>query len=186
MKVLPTELPDVLIVEPTVFKDTRGFFLEAYRQDVYARAGIDAVFVQDNSSRSVQGTLRGLHAQLARPQGKLVRVVEGEIFDVIVDIRRGSPTYKKWVGVRISASDFRQIWIPAGFAHGFLTLSAEAEVDYKVTDFYDPAGELRLLWNDPDIGIQWPAGNYVISEKDRAAKRLRELEPTLPLYRQGF
>lgn len=185
MKVIQTDLSGVLVLEPKVFKDDRGFFLESYRSELYATHGIKASFVQDNHSRSAQGTLRGLHAQLRRPQSKLVRVVSGEIFDVVVDIRKGSPTFKRWIGVTLSADNFKQIWVPAGFAHGFYTLSSVADVEYKVTDYYDPGGELHLRWDDPEIGVQWPAGERILSGKDVNGKSLKELLPELPVYSPG-
>ena len=169
-----------MLVEPLVHRDARGFFLETYHRDKYAAGGIDAAFVQDNHSRSGRGTLRGLHAQVRRPQGKLIRCVEGEIFDVAVDIRRGSPSYGRWVGARISAEDFRQLWIPPGFAHGFCVLSDVAQVEYKCTELYDPADEVAIAWNDPDIGIDWPIADPLVSETDGRAPRLREVAARLP------
>ena len=175
MKILPTDLPGVLIVEPEVFRDTRGFFLETYHRQKYHDAGIPEVFVQDNHSRSARGTLRGLHAQLQYPQGKLVRAIQGEIFDVAVDIRPESTTYMRWVGICVSAENFRQVYVPPGFAHGFCVLSAIAEVEYKCTDFYDPKDELGIVWNDPEIGIDWPVEEPVLSDRDRNATRLAEV-----------
>ena len=160
-------------------RDARGFFLETYHRDKYAAGGITAAFVQDNHSRSVRGTLRGLHAQLARPQGKLIRVVEGEIHDVALDIRRGSPTFGRTVGVRLSGEDFRQLWIPPGFAHGFCVLSEVAHVEYKCTELYDPADEISILWNDPDLGIDWPIRDPIVSAKDSRAPRLRDVAPRI-------
>lgn len=156
MQFLPTEIPDVLIVEPAVFGDERGFFMETYREERFNQMGIRVRFVQDNHSGSRQGVLRGLHYQIIRPQGKLVRVVVGEVFDVAVDIRRSSPTFGRWVGARLSAQNRRQIWIPPGFAHGFYVLSEWAEIIYKASDYYAPEGDRTLLWNDPTIGIDWP------------------------------
>jgi dTDP-4-dehydrorhamnose 3,5-epimerase len=182
MRVLPTDLPDVLIIEPTVYRDNRGFFLETYHARRYREAGIAVSFVQDNHSRSIRGTLRGLHAQHQHLQGKLVRVLQGEVFDVAVDIRRGSPTFGRWVGVSLSAENFRQCYIPPGFAHGFCVVSDIAEVEYKCTDFYDPTDELGVLWNDPDIGIAWPVREPILSAKDRSASRLAELTEILPCY----
>jgi dTDP-4-dehydrorhamnose 3,5-epimerase len=156
MKFLPTEIPEVLIVEPAVFGDERGFFMETYREERFAQLGIQARFVQDNHSGSRQGVLRGLHYQIVQPQGKLVRVVAGEVFDVAVDIRRNSPTFARWVGVCLSAQNRRQIWVPPGFAHGVYVLSEWAELFYKTSDYYSPQGERTLLWNDPAIGIDWP------------------------------
>jgi dTDP-4-dehydrorhamnose 3,5-epimerase len=183
MKFVETELPGVIVIEPDVHRDGRGFFLETYHTRKYAEGGIPATFVQDNHSRSVRGTLRGLHAQRRRPQGKLVRVLQGEIFDVVVDIRRGSPTFGRWIGVNLSAENFRQCYIPPNFAHGFCVTSDWAESEYKCTDFYDPADEIRLLWNDPDLGIGWPVTAPLLSEKDRAAQPLTALMDRLPAYR---
>lgn len=177
MKVTPTRLPQVLLLEPRVFGDSRGFFFESWNEREFAGAGIHARFVQDNHSRSAKGVLRGLHYQLHRPQGKLIRVIAGEIFDVAVDIRRGSPDFGKWEGVRLAAESHRMLWIPAGFAHGFCVLSDFAEVLYKATDYYAPEHERCLLWNDPEIGIAWPLeGAPVLSAKDAAAVRLRNAE----------
>ena len=167
MKLIPTSLPGVLIIEPRVFRDERGFFLETYHAQRYREAGLDAAFVQDNHSRSMRGTLRGLHWQAERPQGKLVRVLVGEIYDVAVDIRPDSPTFGKWVGFTLSADNFRQAWIPPGFAHGFCVTSDVAEVEYKCTDFYDPPSERGLIWNDPEVGIVWPIQDPILSERDK-------------------
>ena len=184
MRFHPTAFPEVVVVEPDVYRDPRGFFLETYHAGKYREAGIGATFVQDNLSRSVRGILRGLHAQRRHPQGKLIRVVEGEIFDVAVDIRRGSPTFARWVAVRLSGENFRQCYVPPGFAHGFCVLSDQVVVEYKVTDFYDPADEIGLLWSDPDLAIQWPITAPVLSAKDGAAQRLRDLMEILPVYRE--
>ncbi|MCB9890322.1 MAG: dTDP-4-dehydrorhamnose 3,5-epimerase [Planctomycetes bacterium] len=178
-----TELPGVLRIKPRVFGDARGFFVETWQRERYAHAGIDLAFVQDNHSRSKHGTLRGLHLNCEKPQGKLVRCVEGEIFDVAVDVRRGSPHYRQWVGVTLSADNFEQIWVPPGFAHGFLVLSDIAQVEYKVTDVYWPQGDLNLRWDDPDLGIDWPldrlTGTPLLSDQDAGAASLRDLEPRL-------
>jgi dTDP-4-dehydrorhamnose 3,5-epimerase len=183
MEVRPTALPGVLVVAPAVRRDGRGFFLETWHRERYRAAGIDGDFVQDNHSRSAPGTLRGLHAQLRRPQGKLVRAVEGEIFDVAVDIRRGSPTFGRWTSEVLSAENFHQLWVPPGFAHGFCVLSqGEAQVEYKCTALYDPADELTLAWNDPQLGIAWPAAGPVLSPRDAAAPRLTEVLDRLPRY----
>jgi dTDP-4-dehydrorhamnose 3,5-epimerase len=185
MRVLPTELPGVLLVEPTVVSDARGFFVESWQRDRFAAAGIAGPFVQDNHSRSAPWTLRGLHAQLRQPQGKLVRAVEGEIFDVAVDIRRGSPTFGRWAGALLSAENFRQLWVPPGFAHGFLVTRGPAQVLYKATDFYAREDEIAIAWSDPAIGVAWPlpAGvEPVLSDKDRTAPALAELEARLPVY----
>ncbi len=177
MKVIPTRLAEVLLIEPRVFGDERGFFFESWNEREFERAGIHARFVQDNHSRSVRGVLRGLHYQLRQPQGKLVRVISGEIFDVAVDIRRSSPAFGKWEGFRLVAESHRMLWIPVGFAHGFSVLSDFAEVLYKTTDFYAPEHERCLLWNDPEIGIAWPLqGAPVLSAKDAAGVRLRDAQ----------
>jgi dTDP-4-dehydrorhamnose 3,5-epimerase len=180
MKVHPCELPEVLIVEPDVYRDERGFFLEAYHQRKYAELGIVGPFVQDNHSFSRKSALRGLHAQVQRPQGKLVRAVAGEMFDVAVDIRPDSPTFKRWVGVRLSGDNFRQLYVPPGFAHGFCTLSDELHVEYKCTALYDPTDEIAIAWNDPDLAIAWPVTAPVVSEKDGRAPRLRAIAERLP------
>jgi dTDP-4-dehydrorhamnose 3,5-epimerase len=174
MNVLPTEIPDVLILEPRVFGDERGFFLESYNEQAFAdKAGINERFVQDNHSRSSQNVLRGLHYQIQQPQGKLVRAVVGTIFDVAVDIRRHSPTFGKAVSCVLSAENKRMFWVPAGFAHGFLVLSEMAEVLYKATDFYAPQHERSLLWNDPALAINWPlTGEPILSGKDQAGLTL--------------
>ncbi len=156
MKFIPTAIPDVILIEPEVFGDARGFFVETYRTDIFSEAGIPHGFVQDNHSGSRQGTLRGLHYQIRQTQGKLLRVVVGEIFDVAVDIRRSSPTFGNWVGEVLSADNKRQLWVPPGFAHGFYVLSEWAELVYKTTDYYSPSWERTISWNDPDIGIDWP------------------------------
>src|SRR6185295_12886257 len=180
MEFRPTVLPGVLVVVPDVHADPRGFFFESYHAEKYRKGGIALPFVQDNHSRSVRGTLRGLHAQFRKPQGKLVRVLQGEIFDVAVDGRRSSPTFGKWVGVTLSAENKHQIWVPPGFVHGFCVTSETAEVEYKCTDLYDPGGELTVIWNDPAIGIVWPVKEPVLSTKDLAGKRLAELTDLLP------
>ncbi|MGB5054797.1 MAG: dTDP-4-dehydrorhamnose 3,5-epimerase [Nitrospirales bacterium] len=182
MKFLPTRLPEVLIVEPDVYRDQRGWFLETYHVQKYQEAGILPPFVQDNCSSSVLETLRGLHFQMIRPQGKLIRVIRGEIFDVAVDIRKGSPTFASWVGVTLSSEDFRQIYVPMGFAHGFCVLSDVAEVEYKCTDVYAPGGEVTIRWNDPRIGIQWPIERPLLSTKDAAGQLLDDLCDHLPDY----
>jgi len=181
MRFIPTELPEVIVIEPDVFRDPRGFFLETYQAEKYCAGGIPGPFVQDNHSRSTYGTLRGMHAQDRRPQGKLIRVLQGEIYDVAVDIRRDSPRFRRWVAVTLSAENFRQVYVPPGFAHGFCVLSEIAEVEYKVTDLYDPGGELHILWNDPAIGIRWPISAPVLSAKDAAAQPLAALSDRLPV-----
>jgi dTDP-4-dehydrorhamnose 3,5-epimerase len=183
VKVLPTEIPGVVLIEPTVHRDARGFFLESYNSVRYREHGIDAVFVQDNHSRSAGGTVRGLHAQRLHPQGKLVRVLRGEVWDVAVDIRRGSPSFGRHVAARLSGENFRQIYIPPGFAHGFAVVSDEAEFEYKCTDFYHPEDELGIAWDDPDLGIPWPVDAPILSEKDRRLPRLAEIRDLLPEFR---
>ena len=170
-----TDLPGVLVIESEVFRDPRGYFLETFHERKYREAGIPHSFVQDNQSRSTRGTLRGLHAQLRKPQGKLIRTLRGEIFDVAVDIRPGSPTFGKWTAATLRADDFRQMFIPPGFAHGFCVLSEVAEVAYKCTDFYDPADEIGFRWNDPEVGIAWPIRDPLLSSKDAALPTLAEL-----------
>lgn len=167
MIVTPTAIPDVKIIEPQVFGDDRGFFLESYNRDEYGNAGIYDVFVQDNHSRSAKNVLRGLHYQVFNPQGKLVRVVHGDVFDVAVDMRKNSETYGKWVGVHLSEKNKRILWIPEGFAHGFLVLSAFADFLYKTTNFYNPDAERCVIWDDPDLAIDWPLqGPPILSPKD--------------------
>ena len=177
MRFVETELPGVLLIEPEVFHDPRGFFLETFHAAKYRQGGIAYDFVQDNQSRSAQGTLRGLHAQRRKPQGKLVRAIEGEIFDVAVDIRPGSKTFGRWVGATLSADNFRQIFVPPGFAHGFCVLSAMAQVEYKCTDFYDGADEIGARWDS--AGIAWPIRDPVLSPKDAALPPLDELRRML-------
>jgi dTDP-4-dehydrorhamnose 3,5-epimerase len=171
-------IPDVLIFEPAVYEDARGYFFESFNQKNFEdAAGLKARFVQDNQSHSLKGILRGLHYQIEQPQGKLVRVIQGEIFDVAVDLRRKSPTFGKWTGAALSAQSRNQMWMPPGLAHGFLVLSETADVAYKVTDYYAPRYERTLLWNDPAIGIAWPKGvSPILSGKDRAARPLTQAE----------
>lgn len=178
MKITATAIPDVLLVEPTVFGDERGFFFESYNEKKWEEmTGLRTRFVQDNHSRSVAGVLRGVHYQIKQPQGKMVRVVNGEVFDVAVDLRRSSPTFGKWVGERLSAQNKKCLWIPEGFGHGFLVLSDVAEFLYRTTDFWAPEHERCIIWNDPDINIQWPlAGQPILSEKDAKGLLLREAE----------
>ena len=185
MKVTQTAIPEVLLIEPDVHGDARGFFQETWHARRYAEAGIDVNFVQDNHSRSNRGVLRGLHFQNPTAQGKLVRVARGAVFDVAVDIRRGSPTFGQWVGYELSGDNHRQLWVPPGFAHGFCVLEDGTDFLYKCTDYYAPEHEHSLLWNDPAIGIQWPEMDYLLSDKDRAAPPLSELDEVLPLYEGG-
>lgn len=176
MKVIETKLPGVCIIEPRVFGDDRGFFQETFQVERYrAEAGIDLAFVQDNHSRSTRGVLRGLHAQSRHPQGKLVRVARGEVFDVAVDIDPASPTFGQWVGSVLSDANARQLWIPPGYAHGFVVLSELADFEYKCTDFYHPDDEIGVVWNDSELGIDWPIQDPLVSDKDRRLPTLREL-----------
>ena len=182
MQVIPTAIDGVLILEPRVFGDARGFFMESYNRSVFAQAtGLDIDFVQDNHSRSRRGVLRGLHYQVRQPQGKLVRVSQGAVFDVAVDIRQGSPSFGRWVGVELSADNQRQLWVPAGMAHGFLVLSESADFLYKTTDYYAPEHERCIAWDDPAIGIDWPLAAHgiaapLLSDKDRAGVPLAAAE----------
>ena len=176
MQIIQTKIPEVIVLEPRVFSDSRGFFLETYNERGFQELGITERFVQDNQSHSKKGILRGLHFQIENAQGKLVRVVQGEIFDVAVDLRPDSATYGKWAAARLTSINHHMIWIPKGFAHGFYTLSHTADVAYKVTDFYSPQYERTLLWNDPDLAIDWPLeGEPILSDKDRAGVSLRAL-----------
>lgn len=176
MKVSHSKLKGCVIIEPSIFGDERGFFLETFQAVRYEQeAGIDLPFVQDNHSRSARGVLRGLHFQQTKPQGKLVRVVRGEVYDVAVDIRRGSATFGEWEGVTLSEDNKKQFWVPPGFAHGFIVLSDTADFEYKCTDYYDPNDEGCILWSDPDLDIPWPIANPVLSTKDESAKRLVDL-----------
>ncbi|MEO1147788.1 MAG: dTDP-4-dehydrorhamnose 3,5-epimerase [Cyanobacteria bacterium J06638_22] len=179
MNIIPTEIPDVLIIEPKVFGDDRGFFFESYNeQNFQEKAEVDVQFVQDNHSRSGRNVLRGLHYQVQQAQGKLVRTVVGEIFDVAVDIRRSSPTFGQWVGYTLSAENKHQLWVPAGFAHGFLVVSDIAEVLYKTTDYYAPQHERSILWNDPDLAIAWPLDGEqpALSKKDKDGQPFKTAE----------
>jgi dTDP-4-dehydrorhamnose 3,5-epimerase len=182
VKFTETSLPGVIVIEPDVHHDARGYFLETYHEARYREGGIPLQFVQDNHSHSVRGTLRGLHTQVRRPQGKLVRAVDGEMFDVAVDVRRGSPHFGRWTGVHLSGENFKQIYIPPGFAHGFCVLSAEVNVEYKCTEFYVREDEISLAWNDPEIGIEWPISDPTVSDRDRAAPRLSEILERLPRF----
>ena len=178
MKVIETSIPDVLIIEPKVFGDERGFFYESFNAAAFeAATGLRRQFVQDNHSKSQRGVLRGLHYQIQQPQGKLVRVVAGEVFDVAVDLRKSSPSFGRWFGTHLSAQNQHQLWIPEGFAHGFVVLSETAEFLYKTTDYYAPEHERSLLWNDPELGIEWPFDEAPqLSAKDQAGKRLSDAE----------
>ena len=179
MEFLPTEHPEVIRIIPKVFTDTRGFFMESYQRRAFATAGIDHDFVQDNQSSSSQGTLRGLHYQVTHTQGKLVRVVIGEIFDVAVDIRKSSPYFGRWVGAYLSEDNKEQLWIPPGFAHGFYAVTKRADVVYKTTDYFDPEGDRCIRWNDPTLAIQWPITNdtdLIVSEKDQAGTSFNNAE----------
>ncbi len=179
MRFTPTSIPDVILIEPKVFGDARGFMMETYQAQRFAEAGISANFVQDNHSGSCQGTLRGLHYQIQQAQGKLVRVVAGEVYDVAVDLRRSSPTFGKWIGMTLTAENKRQLWVPPGFGHGFYVLSEWAEFHYKVTDFYAPQWERTILWDDPALGISWPLIDgqpVLLSPKDAQGQRLADAE----------
>lgn len=183
MQIIETSLPGVLLIKSKVFGDGRGFFLETWRQDRYEQLGITSAFVQDNLSFSKRGVLRGLHFQNPNQQGKLVSAIAGEVYDVAVDIRVGSPTFGRWTGVVLSEDNRWQLWIPAGFAHGFCVLSDSAYFAYKCTDVYNPAAEGGILWNDPDIGITWPLSDVQLSEKDAIYPLLRDLpREKLPIY----
>ena len=176
MKISHSKLKGCVIIEPRVFGDERGFFLETFQAVRYEQeAGINLPFVQDNHSRSAKGVLRGLHFQKTKPQGKLVRVVRGQVYDVALDIRKGSATFGEWEGVLLSEDNKKQFWVPPGFAHGFVVLSDTADFEYKCTDYYDPSDEGGILWSDPDLGIPWPIANPVLSTKDESAKRLVDL-----------
>jgi dTDP-4-dehydrorhamnose 3,5-epimerase len=178
LKITPTSLPDVLLIEPKVFLDERGFFLESYQKKDFQEAGIEAEFVQDNHSKSCRGTLRGLHYQIQQPQGKLIRVIAGEVFDVAVDIRKHSPNFGRWTAEYLSAENKKMLWVPAGFAHGFYVTSPVTEVLYKTSDYYAPAWERCILWNDPALGIPWPTKGEapILSAKDATGKLLAEAE----------
>ena len=181
-----TSIPGVVVIKPDVFRDSRGFFAETYHAAKFADIGIHDQFVQDNHSRSCRATLRGLHYQSRHPQGKLCRVIRGKVFDVAVDIRRGSPTFGKWVGVTLSADNMHQVYIPGGFAHGFVVLSAVAEFVYKCSDFYDPASEQGIHWADPDLAIDWGISQPILSAKDSCYPRLaQQAADLLPIYQQS-
>jgi len=182
MKTVETDLPEVLLIETETFDDNRGFFRETYQQEKFSALGLDVTFVQDNLSHSKKNVLRGLHFQEPRSQGKLVQVIQGEIFDVVVDVRQGSPGSGQWIGVALSAVAGNMLWVPQGFAHGFAVLSDSAEVLYKVTDFWAPETEQVIRWDDPDIGIDWPVSNPILAEKDAQAPTLAAAK-VLPHYR---
>lgn len=181
MKFLPTAFDGLIVIEPDVFRDERGFFLESFHARKYAEGGIDARFVQDNHSRSARGTIRGLHTQRLHPQGKLVRALNGSILDVVVDIRRGSANYLRWLAFDLSGDNFRQLYIPPGYAHGVCVISESAELEYKCTDFYDPRDELRIAWNDPQINVQWPVREPSLSPADRNALTIEDQIDLLPM-----
>ena len=180
MRFVETDIEGVRVIEPDVHADGRGYFLETFHAEKYRAGGVAGPFVQDNHSRSVGGTVRGLHLQLRRPQGKLIRVIEGAIYDVAVDVRRGSPTYGRWFAVVLSAENFKQCYIPPGFAHGFCVTTPIAQVEYKCTDLYDRASEIGIAWDDPALAIPWPVADPLLSERDRRHPRLSELEHLLP------
>jgi dTDP-4-dehydrorhamnose 3,5-epimerase len=183
VKVIKTSLAGVLAIEPDIFEDDRGYFLETYQEKRYREIGIDVRFVQDNLSYSRKGTLRGLHFQHPRDQAKLVQVIQGNVYDVVVDIRKGSPTYGKWTGVELSGENKRQFFIPPGFAHGFCVMSESAVFSYRCSDYYSPESEVGILWSDPDIGIDWPVTEPLLSKKDREYPRLKDVpESRLPVY----
>jgi dTDP-4-dehydrorhamnose 3,5-epimerase len=181
-KFLPTAIPGVVVVEPDLHRDGRGFFFETYHEDKYRAAGISGPFVQDNQSRSAKGTVRGLHLQLRRPQAKLVRVIAGEVFDVAVDVRRGSPTFGRWVGVTLSSDNLLQCYLPPGFAHGFAVLSDVAEVEYKCTTVYNRESEVGIAWNDPALAVDWPVRAPILSERDASQPLLAEVMDRLPAF----
>jgi dTDP-4-dehydrorhamnose 3,5-epimerase len=178
----PTALPEVLIVEPDVHRDARGLFAETFRVDAYRALGIPDTFVQDNHSQSARGTVRGLHMQVRRPQAKLIRVVVGHIYDVAVDLRRGSPRFGRWVGVELSADNWKQCYIPTGFGHGFAVLSETALVEYKCSDYYDPEGEVTVAWNDPTLAIDWPVTEAILSPRDQRSPGLDGVMERLPVF----
>ncbi|GAC1683625.1 MAG: dTDP-4-dehydrorhamnose 3,5-epimerase [Gemmatimonadaceae bacterium] len=180
MKIVHTPLPGVLVIEPAIYRDARGFFLESFHDDRFAKHGLPVRFRQDNHSRSTRGVLRGLHYQIRHPQGKLVTAVSGEVFDVAVDVRRGSPTFGRWTGVTLSGDNPRYVWVPPGFAHGFCVLSDVADFVYKCTDVYTPGDEAGVLWNDPAVGIEWPIPHPILSDKDSTYAPLTPTRTDLP------
>lgn len=186
MKIIATPLPGVILLEPKRHGDSRGFFLETYREDIFKEAGIDLPFVQDNHSRSKRGILRGLHYQLIQPQGKLVRVASGQVFDVAVDVRTGSPNFGRWFGEILDEENMRMMYVPPGFAHGFVVLSESADFIYKCTDYYHPPSEQGIAWNDPEIGIEWPITDVRLSEKDKNNTLLKnQSQEYLPRYSEA-
>jgi dTDP-4-dehydrorhamnose 3,5-epimerase len=182
VRFVSADIPGIIVIEPDVQRDARGYFLETYHAEKYRAAGINGPFVQDNHSRSIGGTIRGLHLQLRHPQGKLIRVVEGEIYDVAVDVRRGSPTFGRWVAVNLSAENFKLCYVPPGFAHGFAVVSATAQVEYKCTALYDPASEIGIAWNDPALAIPWPVEKPVVSARDQHHPTLAQVTSQLPRW----
>lgn len=178
MKITPTQIPEIILFEPKIFQDDRGFFFESFQKIQFQKAGIDLEFVQDNHSKSLKNTLRGLHYQIQQAQGKLIRVIAGEIFDVAVDIRKGSSTFGSWIGDYLSAENKKMLWIPPGFAHGFYVTSPEAEVVYKATNYYAPNWERTIIWNDPTLNIEWPLNNTIpiLSAKDKLGKSFGDAE----------
>ena len=182
MKAIPTAIPEVLLLEPKVFGDERGFFYESWNKRAFAELGIDADFVQDNHSKSQKNVLRGLHYQIEHAQGKLIRVTAGAVYDVAVDLRRASPTFGQWVGFTLSADDRRMAWIPPGFAHGFCALSEVVDFVYKVGSYYDPATERGIAWDDPDLGVPWPTAQPFVSERDRHHPTLAQIKAELPAW----
>jgi dTDP-4-dehydrorhamnose 3,5-epimerase len=183
MKIEPTHLSGVVLIHPVVYQDPRGFFTETYHAKRYGEHGLPSEFVQDNHSRSICRTLRGLHLQLTQPQGKLIHVISGAIFDVAVDVRVGSPSFAQWVGVELTGDNFKQLYVPPGFAHGFCVISDQADVSYKCTDYYLHGDEIGIAWNDPDIAIQWPITTPILSEKDMNALRLKDVLSRLPRFK---
>ena len=182
MKITPSSIPEVLLIEPDVLGDSRGFFMESWHKKKYAEHNLDVDFVQDNHSRSGKNVLRGLHFQLDKPQGKLIRVTSGVVFDVAVDVRIGSPTFSQWVGIELSEENNKQLYIPPGFAHGFCVTSESADFLYKCTEYYSPQSEHGILWSDPEIGIEWPGDNFIISDRDSKCKCMKDMMEFLPAY----
>jgi len=184
LKFNPTSIPGVVLIDPDVHQDARGFFLESYQKEKFRAGGINAEFVQDNHSQSLKGILRGLHIQLEQIQAKLVRVTKGEIFDVLVDCRRGSPAFRKWEGFYLSADNFKQVYVPPGLLHGFCVMSDVAEVEYKCSNYYHPQSEITVMWNDPNLGIEWPIPNPVLSKKDQNGFKLNDVIGRFPVFKE--